>query len=75
MCNTNKSETEKLVVVLDTGAAQTVLLKGVLLLIDDKDSHKSVLVECVRHTGYQYVTLGRVYLKSKYDRVCDSLHG
>ncbi len=48
------TKTEKPVVVLrDTGAAQTVLLNGVLPLTDDTDLHKSVLVECTGDTGYQ----------------------
>ncbi len=55
-----------LVVLRDTGAAQTVMLNSVLALSVDTDLHKSVLVECIGDTEYQSLPLHRVCLKSKY---------
>ncbi len=60
-----KSE-KPLVVLRDTGAAQTVMLNSVLPLSVDTDLHKSVLVECIGDTEYQSLPLHRVCLKSKY---------
>ncbi len=60
-------ETEKPVVLLrDTGTAQTVMLNSVLPLSVDTDLHKSVLVECIGDTEYQSLPLHRVCLTSKY---------
>ncbi len=48
------TETVKPVVILrDTGAAQTVVLNNVLPLCDDTNMHTSVLFECIGDTGYQ----------------------
>ncbi len=60
-----KSE-KALVVLRDTGAAQTVMLNSVLPLSVDTDLHKSVLVECIGDTEYQSLPLHRMCLKSKY---------
>ena len=61
------TESEKPVVVLrDTGAAQTVMLNNILPLSVDTDLHKSVLDECIGDTEYQSLPLHRVCLKSKY---------
>ncbi len=61
------AESEKPVVVLrDTGAAQTVMINSVLPLSVDTDLHKNVLVECIGDTEYQSLPLHSVCLKSKY---------
>ncbi len=61
------TESEKPVVVLrDTGAAQTVMLNSVLPQSVDTDLHKSALVECIGDTEYQSLPLHSVCLKSKY---------
>ncbi len=45
------TQSEKPVVLLrDTGAAQTLMLNSVLPLSVDADLHKSVLVECIGDT-------------------------
>ncbi len=60
------TESEKPVVVLrDTGAAQTVMLNSVLPLSVDTDIHKSVSVECIGDTDYQSLPLHKVCLKTK----------
>ena len=61
------TETEKPVVVLrDSGAAQTVMLNSVLPLSDDTDLHKSMVVECIGDGEYQSLPLHKVCLKSKH---------
>ena len=55
------SESEKpLVVLRDTGTAQTVMLNSVLPLSVDTDLHKNVLVECIGDTEHQSLPLHRV---------------
>ncbi len=66
VCNNETGSEEPITVFRDTGAAQSLLLKGVLSLTEETDLHKSVLVESVDDTGYQSLPLHRVLLKSKY---------
>ncbi len=43
-----------------------LMLNSVLPLSVDTDLHKSVLVECISDTKYQFLPLHKVCLKSKY---------
>ncbi len=65
VCNNETGSEKPITVLRDTGAAQRLLLKGMLSLTDETDWHKNVLVESVGDTGYQSLPLHRVWLKSK----------
>ena len=43
-----------------------MLKSALLLLSDDTDLHKCVLVECIGDTEYQSLPLHKLCLKSKY---------
>ena len=61
----NLGEEKPIVVLRDTGAAQTVLLEGVLPLSENSSEHANVIVEGVEG-GYVSLPLHKLYLKTKF---------
>ncbi len=60
VCNNETGSEKPITVLRGTGAAQSLLLKGVLSLTDETDLHKSILVESVSDTGFQSLPLHSV---------------
>ncbi len=62
-------EIDKLMLVLrDTGAAQTVMLNSVLPLSEDSNLHKSVLVECIGRCRVSIIAITQSVSEVK---ICD----